>query len=99
MADRTVYIVGRNKLYLTNKTNATRLWEVVERELGQQDLTISYQTDEYTVKTTPARKHKIKQLCIDAYRHRIIIHPTDDDPWEDAEDAISIQQDLLGGRD
>jgi hypothetical protein len=101
MADRTVYVLGLNKFYLTNKTNVTRLWEVVERELGQQELVISYKKDEADVDytTTPARKHKIKQLCIDAYRNRLLIHPVDEDPWDDTTECISVQQDLLGGRD
>ena len=101
MADRTVYIVGINKLYLTNKTNALRLWEVVERELGDEELIISYKKNDgdshFT--TTPARKGKMKQLCIDAHQHRILIHPVGIDPLEDTEKCISVQQDLIGGRD
>lgn len=101
MADRTVYIVGLNQKYLTNKTNATRLWEIVERELGSVELEISYQKGEedthYT--TTPARKGKIKQLCIDAIRNRILIHPVGADLDMDMEECISVQQDIFGGRD
>jgi len=100
MADRAVYIIGLNKFYLTNKTNITRLWEVVERELGNFELEISYQVSEHSCfKKIPARKHKIKQLCIDSYRNRILIHPVHINPHVDSTNCISVQQDLLGGRD
>jgi len=100
---RTVYIVALNGTYLTNKTNVTRLWEVIERELGT-DLYLSYQKESgdeaYT--TIPARKHKIKTICQTAYRHRIYIHQHEyqtDYNRDDLEKHISIFQDLLGGRD
>lgn len=96
MSDRTVYVIGLNKMYLTNKTNVTRLWEVIERELGKENLEISYkknEDEEYIV--TPARVYKIKQLCNDAYRNRILVHST----GARDENCISIQQDILGGKD
>lgn len=96
MAERTIYIIGKNKHYLTNRTNVTRLWEVVEQELGTQDnLEISWQKnegDEYSV--TPARKHKIKQLCQEAFKNRILIHEV----GNSENDVIQIRQDLLGGK-
>jgi hypothetical protein len=99
MAERTLYILGINRKYITNKTNVTRLWEIVERELGDSDLFISYQKDEEdeSHNTIPARSHKVKKLCQDAYRNRILVHVG----FEifDETDVFSIQQDILGGRD
>jgi hypothetical protein len=93
-----IYIVGKNKKYLTNKTNVTRLWEVVTRELEEdKDLEISYQKhekDDYFT-TVLGRKEKIKQLCQDAVRNRIIVHLTDDFDG----DQVTIFQDLYRGRD
>jgi hypothetical protein len=98
MAESFIYIVGMNKFYLTNKTNVTALWDVVERELGSdKDLEISYHDKEgdtyYT--TTPARKQKVKKLCQEVVRNRILIHETGDMTG----DVMSIQQDLYRGRD
>jgi len=75
-----------------------RLWEVVERELGDgTELEFSYHLSEndtyYT--TTPARKGKIKKLCQEVYRNRILVHPIDDRDG----DVLSIHQDLYKGRD
>jgi hypothetical protein len=104
MAGRgTTYIVSLNKRYITNKTNVTRLWEVVERELGsQEDLEIAYcltqeenRNRDYHV--TLARKQKVKSLCQETYRNRILVRKKDDEDLD--EDFIAIFQDLIGGRD
>jgi hypothetical protein len=104
MAGRgTTYIVSLNKLYITNKTNATRLWEVVERELGSQnDLEIAYCLTQEEDKNrdyhiTLARKGRVKALCQKAYRNRILVRTKGDENFED--DHIAIFQDLIGGRD
>jgi hypothetical protein len=98
MSQPFIYIVGRDKMYLTNKTNVSALWEVVERELGdEKDLQISYHENEgdtcYTV--MPARKQKIKVLCQEVVRNRILIHKEGDMTGT----IISIHQDLYRGRD
>jgi hypothetical protein len=103
MSERTVYIVSLNKRYITNKTNVTRLWEVVERELGnQENLEIAYcltqeedQNRDYHV--TLARKQKIKSLCQETYRNRILVRTKDDEDFDD--NFIAIFQDFVGGRD
>jgi hypothetical protein len=99
MAERTVYIVGLNKEYITNKTNVTRLWEVVERELGTEDLFMSYRVDqddkEYV--TIPARHHKVKKICQTCYRNRILIHVGEMLDRDD--NIVSIIQDIIAGRD
>jgi hypothetical protein len=91
-------VIGRNKFYVTNKTNVTRLWEVVERELGTaNELEIVWKDEREETHVTPARKHKIKEICQKAFRNRIIIRLEEDDDLD--YDYISIHQDLLGGRD
>ena len=96
---RLIYIVALNKSYITNKTNVTRLWEVIERELGTDDLYLSYeedQGDKYFV-TVPARRHKIKKICQNAYRNRIYVHVGED--LDKDENHLYIQQDVIGGID
>jgi hypothetical protein len=98
MADRAVYIVGLNKFYLTNKTNVTRLWEVVERELGGfGELEIAWNDQDGKAHIVPARKHKIKSICQKAHRNRILIRVEGD--YDHNYDFISIHQDIVGGRD
>lgn len=95
MADRTIYLVSVNTVYLTNKTNATRLWEVFEERWGDKPLEFRYQEDEshteYT--STPARVHKLKKLCQTAIKNRIIVNPVGD-----RDDIISVIQDVVGGK-
>ena len=100
MADRMVYIVAHKGKYKTNKTNATRLWEVFECEWGKQDLQILYKKHEKDLEYTevPARVHKIKKISQEAVRNRFIVQPVSD-LLQVEEDHMSINFDFVGGRD
>ena len=92
-----IYIIGKDRLYLTNKTNVSAIWEVVERELGdEKGLEFSYKENEgdtcYTV--MPARKQKIKVLCQEIIGNKLLVHATGDRSGT----IISIHQDLYRGR-
>jgi len=94
MAERIIYIASRNGKYLTNKTNATRLWEIFIKIWKDEPLEFSYQKKEedteYT--TVPARRVNLKKLCKEAVKNRLIVHPEGT-----MDDRISIHQDILGG--
>ncbi len=91
-----IYILGINRIYLTNRTNVKKVWEVVNREMGEEDLYMSYETKEGGAKhTVPARSGKVKKLCNLSHRNRILIHKGFDIPQN--ADILSIQADLING--
>jgi hypothetical protein len=100
MADRMVYIVTHKKKYKTNKTNATRLWEVFECEWGKQELEILYKADEEDICYTnvPARVHRIKKISQDSIDNKFKIQPVSRNGQVE-EDHMTVIFDVLGGRD
>ena len=102
MAKGPIYVIGHKKMYLTNRTNAKRAWEVVEKVFGDQDGSLRQELEfaylvhgnEAEYIRTPARYQKIKQLCLTSYRNRILVYPVGQ-----FVDQLSIQHDIIGGRD
>lgn len=96
MSVQFIYIVAFNKQYLTNVMNVTALWEVVAKKLGHDtDIEFSYQLedgDEYT--TEVGRQVRVKKLCQNVFRNRLMIHRTGDMDG----DFLTVFQDHLRGK-
>ena len=100
MARGPIYIISHNGQYLTNRTNAKRLWELIEEIFGEREIEICYRAEEgdteYTV--IPARYQKLKSTCQIAHRNRIVIREADDQdiPFNE---WLTIMFDQIGGEE
>ena len=77
MAQKKIYILGYDKTYLGNRTNAKKVWTRVTELLGEEGLTISYigEDPEYyeTMKGSYQNMNNAFKIV-----NKLIIHLTDD---------------------
>jgi hypothetical protein len=86
------------KFYLTNRTNVKATWEVVQEHFGIDSDTEHCLVLKYAEKGSksfleiPARKAKIKSLCLDSVRNSVILFPENDE-----DNRMKITMDYVGG--
>ena len=87
-----------SKFYLTNRTNAKATWDVVKERFGIESdtehcLIMRYAEEgDEDFTEIPARKAKIKPLCLESVRNSIIIFPEND-----PDNKMKITMDYIGG--
>ena len=99
MARGPIYIMVYNGQYLTNRTNAKKVWEQIQESFGvteaeaKKELEFHYQENEddthYEIKL--ARKENIKPLCVAGIRNKLIVLR------KDSYDNMKIFFDTIGG--